>query len=661
MALFHFNSNKEIHLDNNYKSGVVGNGVNSQYQNTVWEDELPDIPIGDGFIKDTKDTKPNTDPNGREYIECHSGISPFFSKQDYEDLKDPQKREKVHENKILKIKSNIRQRFPVNQYDVEVFWDGRYYSAYIYDISTRPEPPKLSQSTSITRPDGIKIGMKDCYEGDINDDDNGEFIDARRQDPFSKGMNQPTFTITLANGQKYTFNTIINGSRSLVDIRRQEKAITEFFARLPQTKIQELIDNNITDINFSETLDEDLEGLCELDENGECIYIPEDMPEEFKSAEIISPKFAPPKHNYHAEQYFERDDGYKITTVDNSQASSDITLKTLDGKKYNIAVSSNSDDFNTDVYHQIMIPRLSKLLKDIPQDSMQDLLNEIDEIKMTMGLDSSGIYSKGSNAIAIDMYDDDVNVVQTDDKRQITILHELGHAMDNIGRKYLSESPEYLTKFDEFQKLAEQFEYKEIAKDSFYSGITFEEYKNGVEIVGMGTAYPRNHALENSKEFFASLYAHMNFDGEVETGDHIADLEKIILPFKDSDNPQKKHCYDLYIELQNMTKSDIDEVRTRPRSERADNKIKNIVVQMSKGIQKDVEFLASKNIISLAAFSSELTVTNWVSRNTEEFKEIINSFNKYAIDENYSEDIRNAFNRIVEKLQEIRNCIEAAN
>jgi hypothetical protein len=280
---------------------------------------------------------------------------------------------------------------------------------------------------------------------------------------------------------------------------------------------------------------------------------------------------------------------------------------------------------------------------------------------MTMEMDSAGKYLKGSNTLAIDMHDDDVNVVQTDDKRQITILHELGHAMDNIGRKYLSESPEYLTKFDEFQKLAEQFEYKEIAKDSFYSGITFEEYKNGVEIVGMGTAYPRNHALENSKEFFASLYAHMHFDGESETGDHIADLEKIILPFKASDNPQKKHCYDLYIELQHMTKSDIDEVRTRPRSERADNKIKNIVAEMSQDIQKDVEFLASNNIISLAAFSPELTITNWVSRNAEEFEEIINSFNKYAVDENYSEDIRNAFSRIVEKLREIRNCIEATN
>ena len=660
MALFHFNSNKEIHLDNNYTSGIVGNGVNSQYQNTVWEDELPNMPIGDGFIKDTKSAKHNIDPNGREYIECHSGISPLFSKQDYEDLRDPQKLDKVHENKILKIKSNIRQRFPVNQYDVEVFWDGRYYSAYIYDISTRPEPPKLSQSTSITRPDGIKIGMKDCYEGDINDDDNGEFIDARRQDPFSKGMDQPTFTITLANGQEYTFNTIINGSRSLIDLRRQEKAIAEFFARLPQAKIQELIDNNVTDINFDSEPDEDFAGLYDLDEKGECIYIPKDSADELICAEIISPKFAPPKHNYSTEQYFKRNDGYEITTVDNSQASSDITLKLANGEKYNIAVSSNSDNFDTNVYHQIMMPRLSKLLNDIPKISMQDLLNEIDEIKMTMGLDSSGTYSKGSNTLAIDMYDDDTAVVQTDDKRKITILHELGHAMDNIGGIYLSESPEFIAKFEEFQQLAEQFEYEELVKDSLYKGITFEQYQNGIESFG-GIIFPRNHALENSKEFFASFYAHMHFDGESETGDHIADLDKIILSFKDSDNPNKKRCYDLYIELINMTKSYIEEVRTRPRNERADNKVKNLVMEMSANINEYVEFLASQHIITMSAFSPILTITNWVSRNSEEFEGIINHFNKCATDENYSEDIRNAFNRIAEKLQEIRNCIEVTN
>ena len=81
----------------------------------------------------------------------------------------------------------------------------------------------------------------------------------------------------------------------------------------------------------------------------------------------------------------------------------------------------------------------------------------------------------------------------------------------------------------------------------------------------------------------------------------------------------------------------------------------------NKDIHKDVEFLASQHIIAMSAFSPVLTITNWVSRNTDEFEGIINHFNRCATDENYSEDIRNAFNRIAEKLQEIRNCIEVTN
>ena len=652
MALFHFNSNKEIRIDGNYTSNIVDSGINAQYKNTVWEDELPDLPIGDGFVSNTN--RPvDVSPSERKYIECHSGISPFFTKQEYEDLRDPQKAGKVHENKILKIKSNIRQKFPVNQYDVEVFWDGKYYSAYIYDISTRPEPPKLSQSYSITRPDGITIGIIDSYEGDINDEDNGEFIDISAKDLLSKDLNTPTFTIILPNGKNYSFKTLINGSRSLIDLRRQEKAITDFFARLPQHKIQELIDNNVTDINFDTEPDEEFADLYELDENGECIHIWADD----GSAEIISPKFAPPRHNYQTEQYFERDDGYKITTIDNSQASSDIILETLDGSKYNIAVSSNTEDFNTDAYHQIMLPRLSKLLNDMPELSMQDLLNEIDEIKMTMGLDSAGQYSKGSNTLAVDMYDDDSAVVQTDNTRKMTILHELGHAIDNVGGKYLSESPEFLAKFEEFQNLAEQFEYEAVSKDPFYKGITFEEYKNGM-VFGSGVICPRNHALDSSKEFFASYYANKYYNGEATSSDHIADLDKLILPLKESNDPKKQRCYELYADLKNLTSANIDEVRTKPRSERADNRVRNIVSQMSKDVQKDVELLASNHIISLVAFSPELTITNWVSRNTDEFNQIIEYFNQYLSDENSSEEIKNACSKILKSLQEIKVAID---
>lgn len=657
MALFNFNSNREVKLETTYIPTVNSSIVSSDFQNSVWEGELSDIEIGDGFAKQNNQ-KLDTDPNGRKYVELHSAIAPFFSKQEYIDLEDPEKAKQVHEKKILKIKNQIRQiqggngpKFPIDKYDIEVFFDGRYYSAYIYDISTRPEPGKLSQSINVTRPDGIKIGMQDGYEGDIDDDDNAEWIDIRPKDPFEKRLDAPTFTIDLPNGKKYTFTTLINGSRSLIDLRRQEKAIAEFFARLPQSKIQELIDNNVTSITFDAEPDEEFADLYELDKSGECIRIcGEDGPEGI-TAEIISPKFAPPKHNYHTEQFFEREDGYKITIMDDSQASSNITLESPDGKSQQLYVTANTDDFNTDAYHQIMLPKLSKLIDNLPQNVVQDMLNEVDEIKITLGMPTAGVYAKGSNALAVDMFDDDYSVVDT---HHISFIHELGHAIDNVGDRYLSQSPEFTAKFEEFQKLAEEYEYETLKNnDTLYNNITFEEYQNGIEDISV-----RNHALDNAKEFFASAYANSNFEGEDRRGDHIAKLDDIILPLKDSNDPKKKHCYDLYIELKNMVKENVDEVRTKPRNERADNRIKNIVSKISKDIKQDVELLASNFIISLTAYSPELTITNWISRTPEEFNEIIKDFTQVATNENYPEDIKNALKNVINKLQEIRSKVE---
>ena len=187
MVLFNFNSNKEIYVGTTSVPAITSATASSKYINTVWDGEFLDVEVGDGFVKQNNE-KTDVDPKGREFVELHSGISPFFTNEEYTALKDPNKAEQVHEKKILKIKNHIRQiqagndpKFPINQYDIEVFFDGRYYQAYIYDVSTRPEVGKLSQSVNITRPDGIKIGIQDRYDGDIEDDDNAEWIDIREK------------------------------------------------------------------------------------------------------------------------------------------------------------------------------------------------------------------------------------------------------------------------------------------------------------------------------------------------------------------------------------------------------------------------------------------------------------------------------------------------
>ena len=649
MALFHFDNNKKTSMEGNYTPKISASKTDSEFKDTVWKDELQGVKIGDDFVKDKKPSKLNVDPNGREYIENHSGITPFFTNKEWMDLKDPQKAAKIHESKMLKIKNQFRQKFPFNQYDVEVFWDGKYYSAYVYDISTRPKPPKLSQSVTTTRSDGIKIGIKDNYDGDINDDDNGEWININRESSFSdSSLAEPTMTIILPNGQKYTFETLINGGTGLVDLRRQEKTIIEFFGKLPQEKIQELIENNVTHITFSDSPDEEFPDLYKLDKNGECIYIGE----EGEYAEIISPKFAPPKHNYQTESFFERNDGYKITTLDNSQAASDMIIETPEGDKYSLAITSNSENFDTDLYHQVLMPKLSNLLKTLPKGVINDMLNEIDEIKITANAISAGVYAQGSNVLSVDLYDAIPEVI---DKAKSSFIHELGHAIDDSGNGYLSDSSEFLKSFNEFKELAEKYEYEFLKNNKIYSNeLTFEQYQNGIKYEGIsGGQYFRNHAIDNSHEFFASVYANIYNEPDAK-GDHIAKLDKIILPFKDSEDTEKKHCFELYMDLKKQVKRIVDEVRTLPHSERADNRIKNVVLEMGKDIIGDLEFLYSEYAINLIAYSPELTITNIVSRSAKEFKEIIDSYKEYSLSDDYPENIRNAFARVIAKLQEIR-------
>ena len=136
----------------------------------------------------------------------------------------------------------------------------------------------------------------------------------------------------------------------MVDLRRQEKAIVEFFTRLPQSKIQELIDKNVSHITFNAKPDEEFADLYKLDENGEGVFITcDETLDDIGYAEIISPTFMPAKHNYHTEQFLKREDGYEVTIIDDSQASSNVTFKLPNGKTQQLYVTSNTEAFNTDV------------------------------------------------------------------------------------------------------------------------------------------------------------------------------------------------------------------------------------------------------------------------------------------------------------------------
>lgn len=643
MSYFQFNNDKKVTLFTPQTKTQSTNKNNQEFINTVYEGFFDDNNrLSDNFQKVTPTNtkqKQNLDENGREYLEHHSVHIEYSRPKDGETYTSQQ------EKYLTRIKKSYRQKFPINQYDIEVSFNGKYYDVFVYDKATQPKPAKISGEINKVRDDGIKLQIKDDYEGDIYDDDNSGWIDIRKQNPFEKGLDTPQITITDKNGKQHSFNLVTNNCTGLLDLRRQERAIADFLKRLPAEKIQEMIANNVKDITILTEPDEEFPELYNIDKNGECVVINEG------SAEFVSPTFTPPERKYHTEQSFSRDDKSQIFIEDSSKASSDLTITNTDGSSQTIALSSNTDDYNTDIYHQILLPKLKDVLKNVSPDVLQDFSAEINEVKIITDDDAlNGIYPKCSNTLVIDMYDDDARFIHNN---ELTFIHELGHAIDNVGNRYLSAAPEFLNKYNEFTELAQKYEYESIKNKE---NISFEEYKNGIKMPN-GIIGFRNHSLDSEKELFASIYADMNYTGENNTSNHIKELDKVILPLKDSKDTKAQRCYQLYQELKTYVKNKVDEVRALPKEKRSDNNLKNLVRTKGQDILQDIELLTDKHAIDLIAYSPELTLINILGHSDKEFKELIDSYEQNTKEETYPDDIKKAFTKIIPKLKELRSIL----
>ena len=369
MSYFQFNNDKKVTIFTPQTKVQSKNGNNEEFINTVYDGYFDDDnKLSDNFKKSTPSKtipKQNLDNNGREYVE-HNSVHIEYSQP-----KDGETYASLQEKYLLRIKKSYRQKFPINQYDIEVSFNGKYYDVFVYDKATQPKPEKISGEINTVRDDGIKFQIKDNYEGDIYDDDNSEWIDIRRQNPFEKGLEAPKISITDKNGKQHSFYLVTNNCTGLLDLRRQEHAIADFLKRLSAEKIQEMIDNNVRDITILTEPDDEFPELYNTDKNGECVVINEG------GAEFVSPTFMPPERKYHTEQSFRRDDNSQIFIEDSSKASSDLTITNADGSSQIIALSSNTDDYNTDIYHQILLPKLKDILKNVSPDVLQDFSAEI--------------------------------------------------------------------------------------------------------------------------------------------------------------------------------------------------------------------------------------------------------------------------------------------
>lgn len=540
--------------------------------------------------------------------------------------------ENFYKTEINNIKTRLQQKYPESEYKIEIVQSGRGYQYNLYCLDcdkSKNQVKTLSQGVSYIRNDGIEFSLKDHYNGDIADDENGDYSNVRQAANFG------TFTLVDENGKSYELHYHMEElyGKDVLDCRRVAKIIGEYIADLPKETINKLIKNGIKDINFKSNYDDyDGEGVEEyirnhIDKNGDVIDIPEEEYDD--TATIISPKFAVPKREY-KDLSFVRDDGFKIDIEDNSDSASLIKITTPQGKQVTLDISSAEE---YDEYHQFQLPKLRNMLRDLPAKVLLDLSNEITGVKFIdkwAHMDAG--YIKGTNQIAF-TYNIGA-MAQT-----MSFVHELGHAIDNQNGTMLSQSPEFTQKFDRLKELANK--------------------------LGINN---RNHALDMAEEFFASMYAYLELPDDESVANHIKKLEEKILKFKDSENPEEKECYELFQSLKEDVKKMVEQARKQPSTQRADNTIPDLVKSECKELITEFNnyhhFLKSY----FDAQYVELDMISILSADDESFNKKMEYYRKIQTNEledwlgnhpDLPEDIQNLFGEMITKLQELRTRIKA--
>lgn len=523
--------------------------------------------------------------------------------------------EKFHKEELEKVRADLERRYPPETYELDIFYNGKGYEYEVYcQDCEKPAVKTYSQGITVIREDGIELNFKDYFKDSIEERQDGDYSDIKQSADFGE------FTVTDQNGVEHKMNFYIEScyDRDIFDCRNVIKAASEFLGGLPAETINELIEKGVTDITFTNELDDPLLAdkdyyRNKADENGNVVDIHEDF------ATIISPSFTPPERKYQ-DISFTGQNGYEFDIQNTAETSSVINAATPSGEKFKIEIRGQENV----LMHQWQLPKLKRVLSELPDDVLRDLSKEINGIQFINGADANGQYIIGTNNIA---YNIDPNA----ETPNISFTHELGHAIDEQNGKLFSEEPYFAEKFQKFKDLTDKFGIKE-------------------------------YALSQPAEFFASEYANIYYPNDKSSANHIAQIEEQMQGFETSEEPEKRQCYELFKELQADVKNRVNEVRTQSIEQRANNKIANIVHNEFQDILKETEqyqhflnrYFSGQNIELdiIATLSSD--EENYSSR-LQFYEKFCNSkFSVLSGDIDLPEDLQNTFKKLVQKIEETR-------
>lgn len=550
------------------------------------------------------------------YIEIQYKISQYKEMQKDLDL--------FNKKEIEKIRTKLSEKYPADNYNIEVYPKGRGFEFNIHKLDNKilAEMP-LSQTSTIIRDDGIEITISDSLNNEILNDEKADYSKEHQS------ANYGTITITDENGKKHdlNFNLEYLYDNDVLDCRRASKNISQFLANLPNETIKQIIESGAEEIYFSNEYDDPLLSDSDYfrkkaDKNGNVIDICSD------AITIISPTFTVPKREY-KDLSFMRNDGYKIDLESSYDSSGTLKISSNTNKEAKINIQGVRD---YDHFQQWQLPKLKNMLNELSKDVINDLSNEISDIIFMDNSNENGIYVINSNAIAF----------KTDAESEtptISFVHELGHAIDNKNGTMYSNSSEFKDKFDKFKKLIEE---------------------NGFN----------NHALDNPEEFFASTYADLNYPDK-SSNNHIAEMEKQLSLYKNSNNKQQQESYNLFLELKQDVKNYVETLRNSSKAERSDDRIKNLVKENCQDVISQLNKFNLSFIKSyLSGQSIELDIINIVSLKDDDFQKGLefyklicqNKLTNFMGDHiEIPEEIQELFGKLFIKIQDIRKQISSLN
>ena len=508
--------------------------------------------------------------------------------------------QQTYNNNILEIKTSENKAFTVehNEYaqpltEAQQATKTKTQQAELEEITAMKTQSqklnsevKLPQIERFTTNNGTILELSDTFNEDITN---------LKKDYSNILDNSIKLTITTPDNQKQELDIFTDISdRDIVDLREMKKIIGNYLSNLPEDTINKIIDKKVKHISISE----DIEDIAIYDD----------------FCEITSPEFIPPKRDYITERNFIRKDGCKIEIKDQSETSSILTITTpnQDVLKFKL------EGFDTDKLHQFQIPMLQKMLEQVPIEVLKDLSEEIDSIRFMNGnFDANGIYPLGSNTICLRM-DKNTNT------KAISLVHELGHAIDNQNKTMKSKSPEFANKFEEFKNLT---------------------HKLGIS----------EYSLTNPEEFFASTYAYLSIEENDRNENHTLELEKQIENLKDANNPDTKRCYELFQELKQDVQNIVTSTRNLPKEARHDNKIKDLVQKECQDIISEMNEYYYSTYQQLTGQSVELELINALSSDDEIFEKCIENYEKLSKNGPFFEEVKEIYSKIAIRLRELRN------